>query len=107
MNEEENRKAYLQQALFDFLEKEGYYNLRVIDGVVVGINRFIFTYAIVVGLTYTGYERRYCYKDEKAAGEALAEWTNTKIHPNGTWIKLKGRFNGSAVDLLNPNLNKF
>lgn len=89
----------MDAALVEFLEENGYTNIRVIAGKYCGLCRFIYTTGLVVGLNAAGYERRYCYENFADAASALAEWTGVN-HPSGPWIKRKGE----GGDLLNPNL---
>lgn len=85
--------------LIAFLAANGYTHLREIDGQVCGIQKYIFTWGLVVGLNMASYERRYCYEHEQDALEALSAW-NGEGHPSGPWIKCKG----DGIDLLNPAL---
>lgn len=76
--------------LSDF-EALGYRNIRTLpDGRVVGLHPFLFTVGLVVGLTPTGYDHRYCYPDAESAWAAIIHWDGTG-HPPGPWIKRKGR----------------
>lgn len=83
--------------LFSFLQEQGYYSLRDINGTICGLNQFIYTTGLVVGLDYSTYERRYCYVSSYDAQTALDKWDG-KDHPMGGWIKLKGR----GIEILNP-----
>lgn len=47
------------------------------------------TTGLVVGLTASGYERRYCYEHEIDARKALASLDGAG-HIGGPWIKCKG-----------------
>lgn len=82
-----------------FLAGQGYVEIRVIDDTVCGLRRFNFTVGLVVGLSFEGYERRYCYEHARDALAALVAWDGRE-HPGGPWIKCKG----AGVDLLNPAL---
>jgi len=86
-------------ALDAWLQNQGYRQLRRIGGVVCGVRRFNFTFSLVVGLTWEGYERRYCYGHGQDALAALGAWDG-EDHPCGPWIKCKG----AGIDLLNPAL---
>jgi hypothetical protein len=88
-------------ALEEFLLANCYENLRTINGVLCGTQKFVFTTGLVVGLDAAGYERRYCYEHGPDALAALEAWDGTG-HPPGPWIKCKGWLNGSFVDLSNP-----
>jgi hypothetical protein len=95
----------LQQERFELkaaLETNGYFNLRWFGNVCVGLHQYLTTCGIVVGLDESSYERRYCYQDRAEAARILEEWDGVQ-HPGGNWIKLKGRFDGQPVDMLNPN----
>lgn len=85
--------------LLSFLQEQGYRELRVIAGVVCSLRRYNFTTALVVGLTFECYDRRYCYEHAVDAQRALLAWDGAG-HPSGPWIKCKG----AGVDLLNPAL---
>ena len=85
--------------LGEFLQAQGYRQLRWIDGVLCGVCGFNFTIGLVVGLSFEGYERRYCYEHLEDAHAALGQWDGGG-HPPGPWIKCKG----AGIDLLNPAL---
>ncbi|ULQ48359.1 hypothetical protein JN531_017145 (plasmid) [Flagellatimonas centrodinii] len=71
-------------------EAMGYTNLRVLpDGRVVALHPFLFTVGLVVGLTATHYQHRYCYPDAASAHAAITSWDGVG-HPPGPWIKRKG-----------------
>ncbi|WP_406625380.1 hypothetical protein [Acidovorax sp. SDU_ACID1] len=89
----------IPQDLKAFLLAHGCRELRFVGAVVCGLRRFNFTTGLVVGLTFEGYERRYCYEYQKDARSALAAWDGLE-HPGGPWIKCKG----AGIDLLNPAL---
>lgn len=90
--------------LKEFLESEGYYAIREIDGKVCGLHNYMYTCGLVVGLTRIGYDRRYCYPSVMSAAVALENYTDTSKHATGPWIKCKGRFEGKPIDMLNPEL---
>lgn len=85
-----------------FLESQGYRNLSVVKGVLVGTQDYLTTRAIEVGITEHAPGRRYCFQDRAEADVALATYTDPDKHPNGAWIKLKGRYRGEWVDAMNP-----
>lgn len=95
-----------QDDLLRFLQDNGYRDVRAIPGVdgmvLCGLQDYLTTRAIVVGLGWGGYERRYCYAERSAADAAIAEYHDCTGHPVGPWIKLKGVLNGECVDVLNP-----
>ena len=73
------------------LKKEGYYEIREIDGIgICALFKFIFTTGLVIGIHEIGYKGRYCYSKEKDALEALNSWDGNG-DPSGPWIKYKGR----------------
>jgi len=88
--------------LKSFLASEGYTSLRVLEGNVCGLHEFAFTTGLMVGLSESSYERRYCFEHAADAIKAIDNW-NGKDHPGGPWIKCKG----TGIDLLNPNLANF
>lgn len=88
--------------LASLLAREGYSNLARRNGTLHGLQSFVFTTGLVVGLDATGYERRYCYERAEDTAQALSEWDGHG-HPGGPWIKCKG----TGIDLLNPNTDEF
>lgn len=76
--------------LIKFLETEGYTHIRIIDGKICGIKKFIFTTGLVVGLDECGFNGRYCYEHRSDAVDALREWDGNG-DPSGEWIKYKGK----------------
>lgn len=85
------------KVLMTFLADQGYRELRLVGRTVCGLRGFNFTMGLVVGLSFEGYERRYCYEHETDAASALSTWDGVD-HPSGPWIKCKG----AGIDLLNP-----
>lgn len=83
--------VYLNEKLLTSLTSDGYTNLQEIEGRgIVGIQRFIYTTAIVYGLNEDSYEGRWCYHTQWDAVAALKEW-NGVGDPSGEWIKYKGK----------------
>ena len=91
----------LEKLKTEMLE-QGYLYLTIINNQLCGIMPFFTTYGLVINLNKIGYERRYCYQHKSEALQALKLYTDTKEHPEGNWIKCKGRFNGRPIDLFNP-----
>jgi hypothetical protein len=70
-------------------EKHGYSNLKVLaNGELAGVQMFLFTYGLTVGLGFIGYRTRFCYHTKSEAVEALRQWDGTG-DPPGLWIKQK------------------
>ncbi|MCH9735848.1 MAG: hypothetical protein K0U78_15060 [Actinomycetia bacterium] len=84
--------------LQSLLENQGYIEVKEINGNVIGLLPFAFSFGIVIGLTEIGYEYRYCYPKYIDAIKDWKEWDG-KGHPSGNWIKLKG----IGRDVLNPD----
>jgi hypothetical protein len=83
-----------------FLAANGYTDIREIPGQgLCGLQKFVFTWGLVVDLSEESYGLRYCFETEAAARAALLAWDG-QGHPGGPWIKCKG----AGVDLLNPSL---
>jgi hypothetical protein len=57
------------EKLVEYLKSEGYYNVRILNDDVICNHHFIFTDAVLIECTYTGYTRRVCYP----RGSGLAE----------------------------------
>jgi len=57
-----------------FYEDMGYMGPIKLNGEIVVINRFLFTFGIVCGLDETGYSHRFCYETSLEAHEALIKW---------------------------------
>jgi hypothetical protein len=76
--------------LKQFLETEGYYEIREIPGRgLCGLRDFIFTTGLVIGMEEDRYYGRYCYSNQEDALESLNKWTG-EGDPSGPWIKYKG-----------------
>lgn len=72
------------------LERDGYYNLREIEGRgICGNRKFMFTTAILFGLDEVGYRGRWCYGTSTEAEVALEHWSGLGDPPLN-WIKYKG-----------------
>ena len=81
-----------KEELIKFLEKEGYYGIKEVEGRgLCGLRQFIFTVGLVEGLSEHGYQGRYCYPNHliRDAVVALAVWDGEE-DPVGDWIKYKG-----------------
>lgn len=77
--------------LQEILAKEGYTDLRYIEGRGwCGLMRFVFTTGLCIGIDAYGYYGRYCYSDRLDALSNLHEWDG-KEDPDGNWIKYKGQ----------------
>lgn len=80
----------LTSEIQEFLEKEGFTQLREVEGRgICGIMRFMFTVGLVYGLDTTGYKGRWCYDNAIEPIAALSIWDG-KDDPIGNWIKYKG-----------------
>ena len=78
-----------EKLLSQIFAELGYHNLKVLKNKeLAGVMKFIFTYAIVIGIDFTGYRTRYCYHTRKEAEEALKAWDGTG-DPPGLWIVQK------------------
>ena len=87
--------------LEEHLEAEGYLKLREVNGIIIGIYRYMFTIAIVVDVNEDGYDHRYCYPYEDTLDCLVAfEVYDGKGDPIGKWIKNKGW----NRDRLNPEI---
>lgn len=74
----------------EFAMQAGYRAPRILNGQVVAYFPYIYTVAIVVGVTETGeYTHRYCYSEFQDALHAFLQWDGVG-HPSGPWIVLKG-----------------
>ena len=71
------------------LAVQGYSNFKVFNGSLAGINQYLFTTGICLGLTEDGLFGRYCYENHEDAVKALDEWDGAG-HPPGNWIVYKG-----------------
>lgn len=88
--------------LIKMLEKEGYYNIRFIEGIgLCGLKEFAFTIGLCYDLNKYSYSGRYCYpkKFSSDATIALSAWTYGKNEPIGNWVKHKG----VSGEWTNPN----
>lgn len=77
-------------AAYNAAVAEGYSGVTVINGELCGLYPFLFTHAIVVGITTIGYSHRFCYPSLQAARGAYADWiVEGGDEPKG-YIKRKG-----------------
>jgi len=84
-----------------YLETEGYYEIKEIPRKgLCGLQKFIFTTGLVIGMEEHGYYGRYCYSTESDALEALNKW-DCEGDPVGPWIKYKG----SPGERSNPEID--
>lgn len=76
--------------LIKYLKTEGYYQFKKVPNHgICGLQNFVFTTGIVIGLTSIGYYGRYCYSNGKEASEQLNNWDGVG-DPKGNWLKYKG-----------------
>jgi hypothetical protein len=100
--------------VIQFLESEGYELLFETKNYgLIGVNRFAFTWGILIGLTYEGYNRRYCYpsREECMIGYAILKAQDTLDTPlidpaDPYWIKRKAWGHKDLHNPNNPNLYK-
>ena len=92
-----------EDQLLEFLQSQGYRELRRIDGVLCGTLDYVTTRGLCVGLDALSCERRYCYQHRAEADAALEAYSDPSGHPLGNWIKVKGKFRGEYIDAFNPN----
>jgi hypothetical protein len=85
--------------LRQFLEPQGYYNFRVINGKLCAMQKMLFTYGVFFDLNWMNYDRRYCYEFESDARDNMEAWDGTG-HMAGPWIKVKG----PMIDEMNPDI---
>lgn len=86
-----------------FYKEQGIRGLRYVGGVLCGVQDYLTTRGLMVGIA-PDYpcERRYCYENRAEADVALASYTDPTDHPAGMWIKVKGVFRGKSINALNP-----
>jgi hypothetical protein len=86
--------------MYNFLEKEGYYNIKEIPNKgLCALYRFAFTTGLVIGIHSIGYIGRYCYQLHADAVKAINEWDGVG-DPSGNWIKYKGEGGERSNNLL-------
>lgn len=79
----------------------------VLDGQLIGVQQFAFTWGLVVNIRPSpdAPERRYCYSDLADAVAAMLALPSVHAHPaDNKWIKCKGAYRGKHIDMLNPKL---
>jgi len=65
---------------------DGYMDARQLeDGSWVALQRLMFTYSIVTGVTVTGWAKRFCFEHEHEAREQMATLKGVDDEPTG-WI---------------------
>lgn len=76
--------------LIEYLKTEGYYQFKKLPNKgICGLQNFVFTTGIVIGLTPIGYYGRYCYSSQSEASHELINWDG-QDDPKGNWLKYKG-----------------
>jgi len=94
-------KVKLTPELEQHLKDEGFIKLKEVNGIIIGIYRYMFTIAIVVDIDKDGYQHRYCYPYENTMDCLMAfEIYDGTGDPIGRWIKNKGW----NRDRLNPEI---
>lgn len=91
----------ITETMRNFLDSEGYYMLRLIDGKICGLHNYMTTTGLCIGLNEQGLGRRYCFQNPAEAVIVMTELTTTAEHVSGNWIKVKGTFNGQFIDAFN------
>jgi len=72
-----------------FLEKNGYYNIRILpDGMVCNFD-FIFTRAVVINPNWQSYEKRYCYENRALASKMCLEMQSVDDEPLPGYTAIK------------------
>jgi len=67
----------------------GFIAAKQINGAWCGVQKYMFTYSLTVGIVETAYFCRYCYESRGEALSALISWDG-RGDPPGNWIKKKG-----------------
>lgn len=101
----DRRNSVNSERLRWMLEDNGYELLSLRGGKWCGVLRQYATWGLFVDLDMIGYQRRYCYETFDEACKALEAWDGTG-HPGGPWIKVKGKYEGKGIDMLNPALGQ-
>jgi hypothetical protein len=79
-----------EMVLIEYLKTEGYYEFKKVENHgICGLQNFVFTTGIVIGLTPVGYYGRYCYSSQSEASQELINWDG-QGDPKGNWLKYKG-----------------
>jgi hypothetical protein len=60
-------------------------DLQVKAGRICGIQKLMYTYALLADVNPTGYEDRWCYSDYAKARAALAAWSGEDGTEPGNW----------------------
>lgn len=69
--------------------EDGYWDARVVNGVVIAYTPMAYTFGLFVGVEEHGYSHRYCYQHLTEVLDALEQWDG-QGDPPGPWIKVKG-----------------
>lgn len=83
----------------EHLNNNGFYRLKVFEsGEIGGLQQFMFTVGVCIGIDMESYRCRWCYPSLLSAIHAIDVWDGTGDPPEG-WLKQKGRLlNGRHVD---------
>jgi len=78
------------QKLKEYLESEGYFNVRILPDGVIGNLDMIFTRAVMVELDWGGVRTRYCYEDRELAVQACNSLESIEQKPLDGYTAVKG-----------------
>ena len=81
---------YLPDDQVKFYTDMGYKCIMRINGDIVAIQPFMFTFGILVGMDETGYKHRFCYHSFPEALTGLVGWINEGGEEPQGYIKRKG-----------------
>lgn len=84
-----NETIALDEDTLKLYRELGYSPIRLINGEIVSVSRFLFTWALMLGIDEKGcYRTRFCYENVTEAATAFVLWDG-EGDPPGPWIKQK------------------
>ena len=72
-------EAAVKETLVERLEKMGYREIQYINGMLCGIQRYMFTVGVCVDMDETGYRMRFCFDTWQNAFLFLNEWDGVTL----------------------------
>jgi hypothetical protein len=80
-----------EEELLFYLADQGYDNLRMLDdGTIVGTLDLIYTRAMYIGLSRSGFEKRFCFKNRSMADSELEKIVTGDDEPTGYIARRNG-----------------
>ena len=77
----------MHTALLNTLQENGYQEIHEVNGSIVCLVQFMFTWGILAEVNAQSYERRWCYGTRDEALQALKDWISSDEEEPDHWIR--------------------